>query len=177
MIMANSTAIITDAFPEHERGMALGINSVAGIAGSFIGLVAGGLLAAVDWHLIFYVSVPIGLFGTIWAYRSLREVGKVGGGRLDLPGNVLFGVGLVSVLVGITYALQPYGGSAMGWLNPLVLVLLSGGVVLLVAFVVVETKVAQPMFDVRLFRIRAFAAGNIAGLLASVAGAGSCSCS
>jgi len=168
MIMANSTAIITDAFPEHERGMALGINSVAGIAGSFIGLVAGGLLAAVDWHLIFYVSVPIGLFGTIWAYRSLREVGKVAGGRLDLPGNVLFGVGLVSVLVGITYALQPYGGSAMGWLNPLVLVLLIGGVVLLVAFVVVESKVAQPMFNVRLFRIRAFAAGNIAGLLASV---------
>jgi len=168
MIMANSTAIITDAFPEHERGMALGINSVAAIAGSFIGLVAGGLLAAVDWHLIFYVSVPIGLIGTVWAYRSLREVGTVEGGRGDWPGNLLFGIGLVAVLVGITYALQPYGGASMGWLNPLVLALMIGGAVLLVAFVVVETKVPQPMFNVGLFRIRAFAAGNIAGLLASV---------
>jgi EmrB/QacA subfamily drug resistance transporter len=168
MIMANSTAIITDAFPEHERGMALGINSVASIAGSFIGLVAGGLLAAVDWHLIFYVSVPIGLFGTVWAYRSLREIGRVEGGRLDWPGNILFGVGLVALLVGITYALQPYNGASMSWLSPLVLGLLIGGTVLLVAFVVLETKVAQPMFDMRLFRIRAFAAGNIAGLLASM---------
>jgi MFS family permease len=168
MIMANSTAIITDAFPEGERGMALGINSVAGIAGSFIGLVAGGLLAAVDWHLIFYVSVPIGLFGTVWAYRSLREIGTVKGGRLDWPGNVLFGVGLVALLVGITYAPQPYGGASMSWLDPLVLGLLIGGTVLLVAFVILETRVANPMFDMRLFRIRAFAAGNFAGLLASV---------
>ncbi len=168
MIMANATAIITDAFPEHERGMALGINSVAGIAGSFIGLVAGGLLAAVDWHLIFYVSVPIGLFGTVWAYRNLREIGKVEGGRSDWPGNILFAVGLIAVLVGITYALQPYGGSSMGWLNPLVLSLLIGGIAALVVFAVLESKVAEPMFDVRMFRIRAFAAGNIAGLLASV---------
>ncbi len=172
MLMANSAAIITDAFPEHERGMALGINSVAGIAGSFIGLVVGGLLAVVDWHLIFYVSVPIGLVGTVWAYRSLREIGTVEGGRVDVPGNALFGVGLIAVLVGITYALQPYQGAAMGWLNPLVLGLIIGGVALLVAFVVVETKVAQPMFDVGLFRIRAFAAGNVAGLLASISRGG-----
>jgi|GEM_PF-61915 len=168
MLMANSTAILTDAFPENERGMALGINSVAGIAGSFIGLVAGGLLATVDWHLIFYVSVPIGLFGTVWAYLKLREIGRTEGGRLDVPGNVLFGVGLVAVLVGITYALQPYGGSSMGWRSPLVLALLIGGVALLVAFAVVEARVADPMFDVRLFRIRAFAAGNIASLLSSI---------
>ncbi len=168
MLMANSTAILTDAFPENERGMALGINSVAGIAGSFIGLVAGGLLATVDWHLIFYVSVPIGLFGTIWAYLKLEEIQKGEGGHLDMAGNILFAVGLVAVLVGITYALQPYGGSSMGWLSPLVLVLLVGGAATLVAFVVVETKADEPMFDMRLFRIRAFAAGNIAGLLASI---------
>ena len=168
MIMANSAAILTDAFPANQRGMALGINSVAGIAGSFIGLVAGGLLATVDWHLIFYVSVPIGVAGTLWAYRKLREVAKSEGGRLDLPGNVLFGAGLIAVLVGITYALQPYGGSTMGWLNPLVLGLLIGGVAMLIAFVAVELRTAQPMFDMRLFRIRAFVAGNIASLLSSI---------
>jgi MFS family permease len=168
MIMANSTAILTDAFPENERGMALGINAVSGIAGSFIGLVAGGLLATIDWHLIFYVSVPIGLFGTVWAYRKLREVSKGDGGRLDWPGNLLFGVGLIAVLVGITYALQPYGGASMGWLNPLVLGCLCGGTALLAGFVVVETKVAEPMFDLRLFRIRAFAFGNLASLFASI---------
>jgi MFS family permease len=172
MILANSAAILTDAFPEHERGMALGINSVAFIAGTFIGLVAGGLLASIDWHLIFYVSVPIGLFGTVWAYLRLREVRTGEGGRLDLPGNLLFGGGLVAVLVGITYSLQPYGRSAMGWLNPLVLGLLIGGVTMLTAFVVVETKVLQPMFDMRLFRSRAFAAGNIAALLASISRGG-----
>ncbi len=168
MVMANSTAILTDAFPENERGMALGINAVAAIAGSFIGLVAGGLLATVDWHLIFYVSVPIGLFGTVWAYLKLREISVKEGGHLDIPGNVLFGVGLVAVLVGITYALQPYGGSTMGWLSPFVLTMLVGGVALLVVFVGVELRVDEPMFDMRLFRSRAFAAGNMAGLLAAV---------
>jgi MFS family permease len=168
MVMANSAAILTDAFPADQRGMALGINSVAGIAGSFIGLVAGGLLAVVDWHLIFYVSVPIGLAGTIWAYLKLQEVGKSQGGRLDIPGNILFGAGLIAVLVGITYALQPYGGSTMGWLNPLVLGLLTGGVTMLAGFVVTELRSAEPMFDMRLFRLRAFVAGNIASLLSSI---------
>jgi MFS family permease len=168
MIMANSAAILTDAFPANQRGMALGINSVAGIAGSFIGLVAGGLLAAIDWHLIFYVSVPIGLLGTIWAYTKLEEISVKDGGRLDIPGNLLFGAGLILLLVGITYALQPYGGSDMGWLNPFVLLLLGSGITLLVAFVVVESRASEPMFDIGLFRIRAFAAGNLASLLASI---------
>ena len=168
MLMANSAAIITDAFPQNQRGMALGINSVAAIAGSFIGLVAGGLLAAVDWHLIFYVSVPIGLFGTLWAYKRLREIGTVEGARVDWLGNLLFATGLIALLVGITYALQPYGSHSMGWLNPGVLAALIGGVLLLVVFAVFETRVSQPMVDVRLFLIRAFAAGNLAGLLAAI---------
>jgi len=172
MLMANSAAILTDAFPSNQRGMALGINSVAGIAGTFIGLVAGGLLAVVDWHLIFYVSVPIGLAGTLWGYLKLQEIAKRDGGRLDIPGNVLFGVGLIGVLVGITYALQPYGGSSMGWGNPMVLALLIGGTALLVAFVIVELKVDEPMFDMRLFRLRAFVAGNTASLLGSIARGG-----
>jgi EmrB/QacA subfamily drug resistance transporter len=168
MLMANSAAILTDAFPANERGMALGINSVAGIAGTFIGLVAGGLLAVVDWHLIFYVSVPIGLAGTVWGYLKLQEIAKSEGGRLDLPGNLLFAVGLIAVLVGITYALQPYGGASMGWLNPFVLALLIGGTAMLVAFVIVELRSAAPMFDMRLFRLRAFVAGNLASLGASI---------
>ncbi|MGH3168198.1 MAG: MFS transporter [Trebonia sp.] len=168
MIMANSTAILTDAFPQEQRGTALGINAVSAIAGSFIGLVAGGLLAAVDWHLIFYVSVPIGLFGTVWAYMKLEEISEKDGGRLDIPGNILFGVGLIALLVGITYAIQPYGGSTMGWTNPLVLVMLFGGLALLIAFVIVELKIPEPMFDMRLFRLRAFAAGNVASLMGSI---------
>ena len=168
MLMANSAAILTDAFPPHERGMALGINSVAAIAGSFIGLVAGGLLAAVDWHLIFDVTVPIGLFGTVWAYRKLRETGTVEGARIDWVGNLLFAIGLVALLLGMTYALQPYGTSPMGWENPAVLAALAGGLILLGIFVLYELSADQPMLDVRLFRNRAFAAGNIAGLLASI---------
>ncbi len=68
-LMANSAAILTDAFPEGQRGMAIGINQVAGISGSFLGLVLGGILAPIQWRLIFLVSVPVGLFGTVWAYR------------------------------------------------------------------------------------------------------------
>jgi len=168
MLFANSTAIITDAFPENQRGMALGINAVAAISGSFIGLIVGGLLSTVDWHVIFLVSVPVGLFGTVWAYLKLREIGVVRRARIDWLGNVTFAVGLIAVLVGITYGIQPYGGSTMGWTNPTVLAELIGGVALLVVFAVVETRVAEPMFRVGLFRIRGFAFGTIAGLLASI---------
>ena len=121
MIFACSTAILTDAFPQKERGMALGINAVAAVSGSFIGLIVGGLLSTTDWHLVFLVSVPVGLFGTAWAYLKLRETGVVKRSRVDWWGNVLFAVGLVSVLVGITYGIQPYGGHSMGWTNPSVL--------------------------------------------------------
>ncbi|HWW09658.1 MAG TPA: MFS transporter [Candidatus Acidoferrales bacterium] len=168
MLLANSTAILTDAFPENERGMALGINSVAAITGSFLGLVVGGLLSTLDWHLIFLVSVPVGLFGTVWAYLRLREIGIVKRARIDWAGNITFAVGLISVLVGITYGIQPYGADTMGWTNPTVLAELIGGVALLVVFVVIESRVAEPMFRVGLFRIRAFTAGTVASLLSAV---------
>ncbi len=172
MLMANSPAILTDAFPANQRGMAMGINQVAGISGQFIGLILGGLLAAVDWRLVFIVSVPIGIIGTIWSYFSLREVGARTPAKIDWLGNVLFGLGLIGILVGITYGLIPYGGHSMGWTNPLVLTGLIGGVALLVAFCVTELRVASPMFDLRLLRIRAFAAGNSATLLAAIARGG-----
>jgi MFS family permease len=172
MIMANSPAILTDAFPADQRGMAMGINQVAGISGQFIGLILGGVLAAVDWRLVFLISVPIGIGGSIWSYLSLREVGARTPARIDWLGNLAFGLGLIGLLVGITYGLIPYGGHSMGWTNPLVLTGLSGGVALLVAFCVIELKVAAPMFDLRLLRIRAFAAGNAATLLAAIARGG-----
>ena len=168
MIMANSAAIITDAFPPTQRGMALGINTVAGIAGAFVGLMMGGILSTTDWHLVFLVSVPVGVFGTVWAYLKLREVGVVRRTHIDWWGNLTFAAGLVAVLVGITYGIQPYGGSSMGWSNPMVLAALVGGVAVLVAFVVIESRVSEPMFRINLFRRPAFSAGNLAALLSSI---------
>jgi MFS family permease len=172
MLFANSVAIITDAFPADQRGLALGINQVAALAGSFFGLILGGLLSVIDWRAVFWISAPIGLIGTLWSYRSLRELGTPKAGRLDWPGNLTFAAGLSVLLIGITYGIQPYGGHPTGWLNPWVLAGLIGGVVLLIAFSVIELRVADPMFDMSLFRIRAFWAGNVAGLLASVSRGG-----
>ncbi|MFC4032262.1 MFS transporter [Streptomyces polygonati] len=172
MLTANSVAILTDAFPADRRGFALGINQVAALAGQFIGLVAGGLLAAVDWRAVFWVNVPVGLFGTWWAYRRLRETSSRGGGRIDWWGNITFAVGLSAVLIGVTQSLQPYRGHTMGWSNPEVYLLVAGGVALLVAFVVIETRIAAPMIQLGLFRIRAFTAGNVAGFAVSTARGG-----
>jgi MFS family permease len=163
-LFANSTAILTDAFPANQRGTALGLNSIAAIAGSFIGLILGGVLGPVNWHFIFLVSAPIGAFGTIWAYFMLRDQGVRKHARMDWWGNILFGTGLIALLVGITYGLLPYGGHPMGWTSPWVLTAMGGGAALLIVFVWVETKVAEPLFRISLFKIRAFAAGNIASL-------------
>ena len=172
MLMANSAAIITDAFPVHQRGLALGINMVAGIAGSFIGLVLGGLLSEVSWRLVFWVNVPIAVVGTVWAYHSLREIAVKRRARPDWWGNITFGIGLTAILAAIVYGIEPYGGHTMGWSNPWVLAGLVGGAALLIAFCVVETRVAEPMFDLHLFRIRAFTAGNAAQWLNAVARGG-----
>src|ERR1700689_3625067 len=152
ILIANSSAILTDAFPEHQRGMALGINQIAGIRGG----------------LIFIVSVPIGLFGTVWAYRKLKEIPRHADTNIDWPGNVTFALGLIAIMIGITYGIQPYGGRTMGWLSPLVLGALVGGGALLVIFTQVERRSPDPMFRLSLFRIRAFSAGSISSFLASV---------
>jgi MFS family permease len=167
-LFANSSAILTDAFPHNQRGLALGVNTVAGIAGSFIGLVLGGVLGPVSWRLVFLVSVPVGLFGTLWSWRKLVDLGVRQPAKIDWWGNVTFAAGLVAILVGITYGIQPYGGHTMGWTSPKVLVCMGGGLVLLAVFAVIETRIEDPMFRLGLFRIRAFTAGNIATLLASL---------
>jgi MFS family permease len=168
LLFANSTAIITDAFPSHQRGLALGVNSVAAIAGSFLGLLVGGILSTLNWHLVFLVSVPIGVFGTIWGCLKLREIGRMNRARMDWWGNLTFAAGLILLLVGITYGIQPYGSHTMGWSSPTVLAEVIGGVALLAAFVAVEARIAEPMFRLGLFRIRTFAVGNVASLMASI---------
>ncbi len=168
LLMANSIAILTDAFPPDKRGMAMGVNQVAGISGMFIGLIAGGLLAEIDWRWVFLINVPIGLLGTVWAYLMLKELGVRSEVSLDPWGNLTFAGGMVTLLIAITYGIMPYGGHTMGWTNPLVDALLAAGVVLLAAFVWVENRVANPMFHLELFRIRAFTAGNLAGLLSAI---------
>jgi EmrB/QacA subfamily drug resistance transporter len=171
-LFANSSAIITDAFPPDERGFALGINGVAAIGGSFLGLLLGGLLAPIEWRLVFLISVPFGVFGTIWAYARLRDNGLRIKAKIDWIGNISFAVGLVAVLTGIVYGLQPYGGHTMGWTSPFVLACLIGGALILLAFVVIEMRVTDPMFQLKLFRNRSFAMGNLSALLAALARGG-----
>ncbi len=141
MLMSSSSAILTDAFPANQRGMALGVNMVAAVAGSFLGLLIGGVLSEIHWQAIFWVGVPIGIIGTIWSVRSLKELGVRSPGRMDWAGTLTFGVGLTVLLIGITYGIQPYGGSTTGWTNPMVLGSIIGGLALLVVFCFVELRV------------------------------------
>jgi len=172
MLTANSAAILVDAFPAEQRGFALGTNQVAGLAGMFIGLVAGGLLASLDWRAVFWVNVPVGIYGTLWAFLKLRETGQRRRSPIDWWGNLTFAIGLSAILVASTYGIQPYGGHTMGWTNPWVITGLAGGAVLLVAFVAIERRVKAPMVNLGLFRLRAFTAGNIAGFTVSLARGG-----
>ena len=172
MLMANSSAILTDAFPRHQRGLAMGVNQAAAFSGSFIGLIVGGLLAPFDWHLIFLVSVPVGLVGTLWGYVSLRELGERHPSRIDWLGNVTFAVGMVLLMVGLTYGIEPYGGHDMGWTSPFVRGCVAAGVVVMLLFALVERRAPSPMFRLPLFRIRAFSAGISASFLAALSRGG-----
>jgi MFS family permease len=172
MLMANSAAILTDAFPADQRGLALGVNQAAAFSGSFIGLILGGILGPINWRLIFLVSVPIGLFATVWGHLQLRELGERRSAHIDWPGNITFALGLILVMVGITYGIEPYGGHAMGWTNPRVIGALVGGILLLAAFCVIEVRVREPMFRLQLFKIRAFTSGVIASFLAAISRGG-----
>ncbi len=167
-LIANSSAILTDAFPANQRGLALGINNIAGISGTFLGLILGGLLAPIDWRLVFLVSVPFGLFGTVWAYLKLEDRGIRHKASIDWPGNVTFALGLIFLMVGITYGIQPAGGHDMGWTSTKVITELAVAVAFLVAFAVIETHVEEPMFRLPLFKIRAFTFGSLSTFLSAV---------
>lgn len=168
ILMANSAAILTDAFPRNQRGMALGINQIAALGGSFLGILVGGFLSQFSWRWVFLFNVPIGIMGTIWSYLALKEIDIYHPAKIDWWGNLTFATGVAMILVGITYGIRPYGSSDMGWSNPLVLGLIAAGALSLILFSFIERRVKQPMFDLNLFKIRAFTAGNIAGLLAAV---------
>jgi MFS family permease len=167
-LIANSGAILTDAFPANQRGLALGINNIAGISGTFIGLILGGLLAPIDWRLVFLISVPFGLFGTVWSYLKLRDRGIRRPAKIDWAGNITFAAGLILVMIGITYGIEPAGGHDMGWTSVKVLSALGLGVAFLTAFAVIETHVEQPMFRIPLFRIRAFTFGTLSTFLSAI---------
>ncbi|MBO0883837.1 MAG: MFS transporter, partial [Mycobacterium sp.] len=167
-LIGNSGAILTDAFPSHQRGLALGINNVTGISGTFIGLILGGVLAPVNWRLVFLISVPCGIFGTIWAYRKLRDIGVRTPAPIDWLGNITFAGGMILVMIGLTHGIQPYGGHTMGWTGPVVIGSLATGVALLVAFCIIETRVAHPMFRLHLFKIRAFTFGTLSTFLSAL---------
>jgi MFS family permease len=172
-LFSNSAAIITDSFPANERGKALGINQIAGLAGAFLGLVLGGTLATIDWRLVFLISVPVGIFGTIWSYWKLKELGTISRGeKVDVWGNLTFAIGLTLVLIALTYGLLPYGSSSMGWSNPYVIAGLAMGGAMLVAFPFIESRVKYPMLKLDLFRVRTFTAGVFASFLASIARGG-----
>ncbi|MBN8866714.1 MAG: MFS transporter [Solirubrobacterales bacterium] len=171
-LMANAAAIITDAFPADQRGMALGINNVVAVTGMFIGLVLGGLLAPISWRMVFLISVPFGLFGTVWSILKLEERGTRKAARIDWAGNVLFALGLILVMTSVTYGIRPYGDSPLGWGNPLTLAFLGTGLACLIGFVAVERRVPDPMFRLDLFRIRPFTFGTFSTFLAAVARGG-----
>src|SRR4051812_11093963 len=171
-LLANASAIITDAFPTNQRGMALGINNIVGVSGMFVGLILGDLLAPIDWRLVFLISVPVGLFGTVWAYLKLEERSEPRPARIDWGGNVTFALGLILAMVAVTYGIRPYGDSPTGWGSPRVLILLAGSLLSLVAFWVIERRVEEPMFRLPLFRIRAFTFGTLSTFLAAVARGG-----
>ena len=172
-LLANSAAIITDAFPANQRGMALGINNIVGVSGMFIGLVLGGILAPINWRLVFLISVPAGVFGTVWAYMKLREVPRTSGQRkVDWPGNVTFALGLILIMVAVTYGIRPSGGSSTGWGSVKVLTLVGCGLASLIAFVFIESRVEQPMFRLPLFKIRAFTYGSLSTFLSAIARGG-----
>ena len=170
LFLANTAPIITDAFPSNERGKALGINAVAMMSGMFIGLILGGVLATFDWRYIFLVSVPFGVIGTVWSYYKLKETSiRAVKTKIDIWGNVTFLLGVSLLLIGATYGILPYGSNPMGWDNPWVITSMILGVISLILFLIIETRVESPMFKLNLFKHKSFAFANSSSFLFQLA--------
>lgn len=163
-IFSNSSAILSDSFPESERGKALGINQISIVVGSVMGLVIGGALTSYfGWRSIFWINIPIGIFATVWAFSKLKELGTTKKEKIDWLGNLLFAGGLIVLLIGITF-----GSFHLLDINETILFILAG-ISLLILFYKNEKKVSFPMMDLTLFRLKLFTSSNIAIFLNSLA--------
>ena len=163
-IFSNSSAILSDSFPESERGKALGINQISIVVGSVVGLVIGGALTSYfGWRSIFWINIPIGIFATVWAFSKLKELGTIKKEKIDWMGNLLFTGGIIILLVGITF-----GSFHLLSTFEIILCILAG-ISLLIIFYKNEKKVSFPMIELTLFRIRLFTNSNIAIFFNSLA--------
>ncbi len=164
LLVANSTAIVADAFPKQELGKALGINSMIISIASVVGPILGGFLVNLGWRSIFFFNVPIGIIGTIWAWIQLKELDVLPEHqKFDWNGTILFSVGMLALLVALTF------GGFVGWLNGYILGLLLVALILLLVFARVESRLEQPMLDMQLFKIRILGFAFTSNLLNGIA--------
>ena len=162
LIMANSTAILTDAFPKEQLGMGLGTSVMAANLGAITGYTLSGVMITYfGWRSIFLLNVPIGIFGTIWGYMRLKEISlKPVGQKFDYAGSILYCIGLATILLALTIG-DPLSGRNIATL--------AGGLVFFVAIIFVELRQKYPTLDLTLFKIRQFAAGNLVSFLNGLA--------
>lgn len=163
-MMANSSAIVTDAFPKRQLGLALGTNMIVAAVGTILGTILGGWLTIFGWQWIFWFNVPFSLIGTIWAWLNLREQVQLDRHQhFDIPGTLTYLVSITGLLIALTV------GGIQGWTTPLVIGGFVAAVVVFPIFVTVELRVPQPLLDFKLFRDRLFAMGNISAFLNALA--------
>ena len=159
-IFANAPALVTDAFPKHQLGIAMGTNTMVAAIGLALGPVLGGVLVAISWHWVFWFNVPLGLLGALWGGLVLRELAKQDQQRgLDLIGTATFVAGLTGLVFGVSK------GGISGWNEPLVIGGLIAAAVLLPLFVYIEHRGRAPMLDLEIFRNRLFAAATAAAFI------------
>ncbi len=163
-LFANAAAIVTDAFPREQLGLAMGTNTMVAAVGLVIGPVLGGALVAITWPWVFWFNVPFALAGSLWAFLILRELtGRSEDTSFDFPGTITFLFGLTGLVLGITK------GGISGWSSPVVIGGLIAAAVLLPAFVVIERHSRSPMLDLSIFSNRLFSAAAAAAFLNGLA--------
>ncbi|HEY1518268.1 MAG TPA: MFS transporter [Solirubrobacteraceae bacterium] len=163
-LFANSAAIVTDAFPREQLGMAMGTNTMVAAIGLVIGPVLGGALVLISWHWVFWFNVPFALGGSLWAWMILHEVsGRSEDRSFDALGTITFLIGLTGLVYGISK------GGLSGWDSTGVIVSLAAAAVFLPGFVLIESRVRSPMLDLSIFKNRLFAAASLAAFMNGLA--------